>query len=40
MDKEKASLAANIDDILNGTPERKKELENRFFFVADTGARK
>jgi hypothetical protein len=36
MDKEKASLAANIDDILNGTPERKKELENRFFFVADT----
>jgi hypothetical protein len=40
MDEEKsrlvANLAANIDDILNGTPKRKKELEKHIFFVADT----
>jgi hypothetical protein len=36
MDKEKSNLAANIDDILNGMPARKKELEKHIFFMADT----
>ncbi|MDR1095748.1 MAG: hypothetical protein LBL31_05115 [Spirochaetaceae bacterium] len=38
MNKEKASLVSNIDDILNGTPERKRELEKHIFFMADTPA--
>jgi hypothetical protein len=38
MDAEKipAHIAENINDILNGTPERKKQLEKHIFFIADT----